>query len=38
MLKSVATAGRECTTKRENNASHNTDYIVLDLIDFFGDD
>ena len=28
----------ECTAKHENKASHNTDYIVPDLIDFFGDD
>ena len=30
MLKSIA--------KRKNKASYNTDYIVPDLIDFFGDD
>ena len=28
----------ECTAKHENKASHNTDYIVPDLIDFFGND
>ena len=27
-----------CTAKRENKASYNTCYIVLDLIDFSGDD
>ena len=38
MLKSIATAGSECTAKQENKASYNTYYIVPDLIDFFGDD
>ena len=38
MLKSIATARSECTTKHENKASYNTDYIVPDLINFFGDD
>ena len=38
MLKSIATTCRECTAKRENNASYNTDYIVPDLIGFFGND
>ena len=28
----------ECTAKQENKASYNTDYIVSDLIDFFGND
>ena len=37
MLKSIATARRECTAKQENKASYNTDYIVPDLIDFIGD-
>ena len=37
MLKSIATAHRECTAKQENKASYNTDYIVPDLIDFIGD-
>ena len=40
MLKSIATARSECTAKHENHenkASYNTDYIVRDLIDFFGD-
>ena len=32
MLKSIATARSECTAK------HSIDYIVSDLIDFFGDD
>ena len=27
-----------CTAKQENKASYNTDYIVPDLIDFFGND
>ena len=38
MLKSIATARSECTAKHENKASYNTDYIVPDWIDFFGDD
>ena len=38
MLKSIATARSECTAKQENKASYNTDYIVPDLFDFFGDD
>ena len=38
MLKSIATAHSECTTKHENKASYKTDYNVLDLIDFSGDD
>ena len=38
MLKSIATALSECTTKQENKASYNTDYIVPDLIDFLRDD
>ena len=39
MLKSIAAARSECTEKKkENKASYNTDYIVPDLIDFFGDD
>ena len=38
MLKSIATARSECTAKQENKASYNTDYIVPDLCDFFGDD
>ena len=38
MLKNIATAGSEWTAKHENKASHNTDYTVPDLIDFFGDD
>ena len=37
-----ATARREgtkkCTIKHKNKASYNTDYIVLGLIGFFGDD
>ena len=38
MLKSIVTARSACTAKQENKASYNTDYIVPDLIDFFGDD
>ena len=38
MLKSIATARSECTTKHEKKTSYNTGYIVPDLIDFFGDD
>ena len=38
MLESIATAGSECATKQENKANYNTDYIVPDLIDFFGND
>ena len=39
MLKSIATARSECTAKPkyENKVSYNTDYLVTDLIDFFGD-
>ena len=37
MLTSIATARRECTAKQENKASYNTDNIVPDLIDIFGD-
>ena len=37
MLKSIATARSECTAKQEK-ASCSTNYIVPDLIDFFGDD
>ena len=38
MLKSIATTRGECTAKHENKANYNRDYIVPDLIDFFGDD
>ena len=38
LLKSIATARRECIAKQEIKASYNTDYIVPDLIEFFGDD
>ena len=38
MLKSIAMARNECTTKHENKVSYNIDYIVPNLIDFFGDD
>ena len=38
MLKSIAMARSERAAKEENKASYNTDYIVPDLIEFFGDD
>ena len=38
MLKSITTAPSECTEKHENKASENAEFIVFDLIDFFGDD
>ena len=38
MLKSITIARSECTAKHEDKASYNTDYIIPDLIDFFGDD
>ena len=38
MLKSIAMARSDCTAKQENKASYNKDYIVPNLIDFFGDD
>ena len=38
MLKSIATTRSECRAKHENKANYNRDYIVPDLIDFFGDD
>ena len=38
MLKSIAKARSECTAKHENKASHNRDYIVSDLTDFFSHD
>ena len=38
MLKNMATARSECSTKNENKASYNTDYIVSDLVDFFNND
>ena len=38
MLKSNATARSECTTKYENKASYNANYIIPDLTDFFGHD
>ena len=38
MLKSIATVRSDYTAKHENKASYNTDYIVSNLIDFFGDD
>ena len=38
ILKNSATACSEGTAKHENKESYNTDYIVPDSIDFFGDD
>ena len=38
MFKNIATARSECTVQYENLASYNTDSIVTDVIDFFGDD
>ena len=38
ILKSIATVRSECTAKHQNKANYNIDYIVPDLIDFFGDD
>ena len=38
MLKSIARACSECTAKHKNKVSYNTDCIVPDLIDTFGDD
>ena len=38
ILKSIATAGSECTEKHKSKASYNTDYIVPELIDFFVED
>ena len=37
MLKNIATTRSECTAKHKTKASYNTDYIVPDMIDFFGD-
>ena len=37
-LKSITTGRSECTARDENKASYDTDYIVSDLIDIFGDD
>ena len=33
MLTSIATARNECTAKHESKASHNTKYIIPDLIE-----
>ena len=38
MLNIIAKGRSECTAKQENKASYNTNYIVPNLIDFFGDD
>ena len=38
MLKSIGTTCSESTEKQENKVSYNTDNIVSDLNDFFGDD
>ena len=37
-LKTLATARSECTAKQKNKVSCNIDYIVPNLIDYFGDD
>ena len=37
-IENIAVARSECTAKQENKGSYNTDYIVPDLIDLFGDD
>ena len=36
--KSIATARSEYTAKQENKGSYNPDYIIPDLVDFFGSD
>ena len=38
MLKTIAMARSQCTAKQVNKASYNKNYIVRDLIDFFGYD
>ena len=38
LLTSFATACSECTFKQEKKANYNTDHLVPNLIDFFGDD
>ena len=38
MLKTIAMTRSQCTAKQENKASYNTNCIVRDLIDFFGND
>ena len=38
MFKSIAIASSECTANLKKKASYSTDYIVPDLIDFFGND
>ena len=38
MLKNIATARSECTANQEDKVSYKTNYIVPDLIDFFGED
>ena len=37
MLKSIPVARSECTAKQANEVSYNTDFIIPNLIDFFGD-
>ena len=37
-FESIATVRSKCTAKYENKASYSTDYIVPDLIEFFGND
>ena len=38
LRKYVKLTRSECTIKHENKANYNADYIVPDLIDFFGND
>ena len=38
MFKNIAIASSECTANLKKKASYSTDYIVPDLIDFFGND
>ena len=38
MLKTIAMARSQCTTKQVNKTSYNKNCIVCDLIDFFGYD
>ena len=37
MLKSIPTARSEWTAKQENKAGYNTDYIIPDLSNLFGE-
>ena len=38
MMENIATAITECKEKQGNKASYNTDYLLADLIEFFGHD